>query len=203
MVRTASSAPGLRRIGDPRDIEIVNYEVEKEGVVKFKPIYEALHIWLTEHGFSHPVTGDDVIEDLYWERWVPAGHKEQHIWWRVKKDVNEYIRYYFEINYQTLLGSPSEVAYKGKKVKGEFIDFIVRVRGYLQFDINNKFQDSIAWKLRKIFFDKIYKDEMNQHKTEVYNAGMEIQRLLKHMFEMQSDKDVPVNFNPQMGYKEP
>lgn len=197
------STNGVRRIGDERDIQILKYEVEKEGILKFKPIYTAIHTFMTENGYTHPQTGSDKPEDLYWERWVPQGHKEQHVWWRLKKDVNPYIRYFFEINFQTLLAKPSEVAYKGKKVSAEFIDMNVKVEAVLQVDINDTFENSFVGKMKKTFFHKVYKDEVNQHKTDLYNFAMNLQRLVKHMFEMQSDKNAPVNFEPVLGYKEP
>ncbi|MBR9700466.1 hypothetical protein GOV11_01210 [Candidatus Woesearchaeota archaeon] len=194
---------GMRRMGDERDIVVVGYEVEKEGIIKFKPVYEAIWTFMKEKGYSHPITGSENIEDLYWERWMPAGHKEQHIWWRFRKDINKYIGYFVQINWQTLLVSPREVAHKGKKVNAEFIDCIVRFEFILQFDRHDLFKRSLGWKMKRLFFHKIYKDELNKHKQELYDFAMELQRLLKHLFEMQSDIPAPTNFMPPMGYKEP
>lgn len=201
-MRTETSN-GTLRLGDPRDVKIMEFEVEREGIIKFKPIYEALFNFFFEKGFRHPQDGGDKIEDLYWERWMPQGHKEQHIWWRLRKQINPYIHYYVQFDYQTLLVSPAETQHQGKKVKKvEFTDLICRVKIYLQFDLDNKFQKSLAWKLKKTFFNKIYKDEIDQHKSELYNFGMELNRLLKHLLEMQADKPQPEQFEPKMGYKE-
>jgi hypothetical protein len=197
-----TSAPGMRRLGDDRDILVIELEVEKEDVMKFKPVYEALHQYLAEAGFMHPQTNDDKIEDLYWERWVPSGAKEQHIWWRVYKRINPYIRYFVTIDWQTLNVTKAEVAYKNKKVSGEKIDCIVRIKCYLQWDYENKFQESFAWKFKKIFFNKIYEEDLKKQKKELERFALGAQRLVKSYFEM-TGGEFPTMFQPPLGYKEP
>ncbi len=202
-MRTATTN-GMLRVGDPRDIEIASYEVEREGIIKFKPIYEALHGFFFEKGFRHPQDGGDKWEDLYWERWMQAGHKEQHIWWRLRKEINPYIAYYVQLDFQTLLVSPADTQHKGKKIKKtEFTDLIIRPKIYLQFDIHDKFKNSMGWKFKKAFFNHIYSAEIDQHQAELYEFSQELRRLLKHLLEMQADKPYQTTFEPQMGYKEP
>lgn len=195
-------APGMRRIGDERDILVIELELEKEDVMKFKPVYEALHQFLGEEGFSHPQTGDDKIEDLYWERWNQSGAKEQHIWWRVHKNINKYIRYFVTIDWQTLNVTKAEVAYKNKKVSAEKIDCIVRIKCYLQWDYEDRFKESIGWKMKKVFFNKIYEEELKKHRKELERFALKAQRLVKSYFEM-AGGEYPVMFQPAMGYKEP
>jgi hypothetical protein len=200
MTEPATRAPGMRRIGDPRDIDVMAFELEKEDVMKFKPIYEALHQFLGEEGFAHPQSKNDQVEDLYWERWVPSGAKEQHIWWRVFKEINPYIRYYAEINWQTLNVTKAEVAYKNKKVSGERIDCIIRVRLFLQWDYHDRFKNSIGWKMKKVFFNRIYNEELQNQKHDLERFGLRMQRLVKYYFEMAGGEDHPVIFQPQMGW---
>ena len=154
-----------------------------------------------EEGFSHPLSDDDKIEDLYWERWTPSGAKEQHMWWRVKKDVNNYIRHFITINFQTLNVTKSEVAYKNKKVNAEKTDLIIRISCVLQWDINNKFESGLG-RFKKVFFNRIYNQELDQRKIDLHNFGLKLQRLIKNYFEMASDEEAPVIFFPPMGYKE-
>jgi hypothetical protein len=203
-VQTAvDTGAGMRRIGDARDISVIELELEKEDVLKLKPIYEAFHTFLIEEGYEHPVGGDEKIEDLYWERWVPSGAKEQHIWWRVKKDINKYIRYYIQIDWQTLNATKAEVAYKGKKVSGlEKTDVIVRIKCFLQWDMNNLFKDSMVWKFKKAFFNKLYNEEIKKHKQDLERFALKMSDFLKTYFEM-TGADYPTTFHPKMGYKEP
>lgn len=201
----APKAPGMRRMGDPRDYLVTEFELEKEDVMKLKPIYEALHQFLAEEGFTHPHTKNMEIEDLFWERWVPSGAKEQHIWWRVFKnpDQSKYIRYFIEINWQTLNVTKAEVAYKNKKVSAERTDCIIRFKLILQWDYDDLFEKSIGGKMKKMFFSKIYAEEVQKHKEEMLRLGNKLSRLVKYYFEMAGGEEQPVIFQPPMGYKEP
>jgi hypothetical protein len=205
MVTNEKTAPGMRRIDDPRDVQIFSFELEKEDVMRFKPIYEAMHQFLMEEGYGHPQSPEvpDMVEDLYWERWILSGAKEQHIWWRVKKDVSKYVRFFLIVNIQTLNVTKAEVAYKGKKVSGEKIDLIIRVWGYLQWDRDDRFQNSIAERFKKTFFTKIYQKEYDQKKDDFLRFAGKFNRLIKGYFEMVSEGATPVIFQPPMGYKEP
>lgn len=201
--RNEFKAPGMLRIGDSRDIPVLEFELEKEDVMKFKPLYEALHQFLAEEGFTHPQTKDDRIEDLYWERWIPSGAKEQHVWWRVHKEINPYVRYFVAIHQQTLNVTKAEVAYKTKKVNAERIDYIIRIKFWLQWDYHNKFENSLAWKMKRIFLNQIYDAELKQRKKDLEDFGMRMKALIKYYFEMTAERDYPVQLHPPMGYKEP
>ncbi len=200
-LRTAKSN-GMLRIGDPRDIQVASFEIEREDNLKFKPIYEALHDFLYELGFKHPHSKDDKFEDLYWERWVPSGAKEQHIWWRMRRDINPYIRYFIELNYQTLNVTKNEVAYKNKKVNLEKNDLILRLRAFVQWDVEDRFE-TLGGKIKKVFFHRVYMDELEQHKVELQRTVQRIQGLIKGFAEQSHDLPVEPNFQPAMGYKDP
>jgi hypothetical protein len=196
-------ARGLLRLGDPRDIQITNWELEKEDVMKFKPLYESLYYFMKEEGFVHPQLGDDVPEDLYWERWTPSGAKEQHIWWRMVKVINPFIRYFLHLQFQTLNVTKAEVAYKNRKVSGEKIDLIVRGQLYIQYDYDDKMKNSIAWQFRTKFFNRIYARELEDHKELVRQFNGRLTRLIRTYMDMQTDEEPVVNFYPPMGYKDP
>ncbi len=192
---------GIRRFGDPRDIEVSSFEIEKEDVMKFKPLYEALYLFLQEEKYKHPVFGEP--EELYWERWTPTGAKEQHFWWRLSKDsAKPYIRYLLVLNMQTLNVTKEEVAYKNKKVKGEKTDLIIRGTVFVQWDIKDEFRNSWAWRFRQMFFNNLYKDEIEFHKNEARAFSLKLQRLFKQYLEMTADSEIPQLFQPPLGYKE-
>jgi hypothetical protein len=201
--RTSPTAPGKLRKDDPeRDILVVKFELEREDIMKFKPLYEATYTWLQDEGFAHPNTKDDKIEEMYWERWTPSGAKEQHIWWRADKNPNQYVRYFLMINWQTLNVTKAEVAYKNKKVNAEKIDLIIRVEFWLQWDYKDLFKNSLAWQFRKIFFNKLYAQELEDHKNQLRETATKLHRLMRTYFEMTMEGDYPVQLFPPMGYKD-
>lgn len=198
----AAKTNGMLRVGDKRDIKVFDGEVEKESVMKLKPIYEALHEFLMEEGYAHPQSGDDIFEDLYWERHVPQGFKEQHIWWRATKDINKMIRYFVQLDYQTILVEPAEVAYKGKKKKLEKVDLIIRIKCYVQFDPEDILNKSMWGSFKRMFFNKLYHQEVLYHQGEMKEFAMRLQRLCKGFMEMQTDKEHPRIFHKPLGYKD-
>lgn len=200
--RVAKSGNYMLRFGDDRDIKVFEGEVERESVIKFKPIYEALHQFLIESGYTHPHSGNEQVEDLYWERWTPSGAKEQHIWWRVASTPSPYIRYFIQIDWQTLNITKTEIAYKGKKVAAEKNDLIIRVKAWVQFDIDDRFKDSILWRIKKVFFNRIYVQELEHHKLQLHNFVTEMMRMLKSILQMQHDESTPIRFEPPMGFKD-
>jgi hypothetical protein len=207
MVSNETTAPGMLRLTndenkETRDIQMFSFELEKEDVMRFKPIYEAIHQFLMEEGYTHAKTGDDLVEDLYWERWVPSGAKEQHIWWRVAKEFTPYLRHFLIINFQTLNVTKAEVAYKNKKVSGEKTDVTIRAFGYIQWDYNDKFKNSFAWQMRRVFFSKMYSAEYTQKKGDILRFQDKFVRLIKGYFEMVSESPTPIIPQPPMGYKE-
>jgi hypothetical protein len=194
---------GIRRIGDPRDILVTSWELENETIQVFKPMYRALHDYLKENGWEHPLSGDDVIEDLYWERWGPSGLKEQWAWWRCAQDKNQYVRWLVLLEWQTLFVKADQaITYKGKKAPGkvERINLKCMATFYLQFDINDLFKNSIAWKFKKAFFNRMYIQEMEQHRSDLYERAHKIEALVKRLMVLESDWDHPVLQYGPFGY---
>jgi|GEM_PF-6210474 len=193
----------MLRIGDKRDILVREFELEEDDLVKFKPMYESAFFFFTEEGFRHPQDGTDKIEDFYWERWTPTGAKEQHVWWRMYKDITPVIRWFVIVNFQTLNMTKKETQWKGKKIDGEKTDVVIRVKCYIQFDINDTLKNSVVWKIRRTFFNKIYYNEMEQAKENLKKFSVKIERFFKQYLEMIPDQEAPVDFWAPRGYKEP
>lgn len=196
----------IRRVGDDRDLLITQWKLENETEQIFKPIYRGIYDYLNENGWTHPLTDENLFEDLYWERWNPHdGMKEQWIWWRFKSDVNEYIRYLVLFEWQTLFVVPRDFTYKGKKPRGlkERINLILHAKFYLQFDINDKFKNSLAWKFKKAFFNRMYQQELEQHKEEVNTFALKLQRICKSYLALEKDEEWPVTQYGPLGYGDP
>jgi hypothetical protein len=203
MLRTATTMwPGktIRRFGDPRDIKVNEWLLENETIQILKPTYRAVHDFLRERGWAHPLSGDEVCEDLYWERWNHVGQKEQWIWWRWKLDINDYIRYLVVLDWQTLYVTEAETVYKGKKVKAESINLKLYAKFYLQFDIFDRFKNSIGWKLKKMFFNRMYIQEINQQKEEIMDFSLKLKLLTKGLMTLEREGEWPASQYGPLGY---
>jgi hypothetical protein len=209
MVENLMHAPGMLRVGDERDLLVSKFELEKEDVMKFKGLYEAVALFLQEEGYGHAKTtslagpGDINWEDLFWERWSPSGAKEQNAWWRVAKyDSNPYIRYFVSISFQMLNVTKAEVAYKNKKVNAERPDLIIRCECWMQWDYDDKFKNSMFGSFTKQFRKYFYHEEWEQKRKDFERFSWRMQRLMRTFLEMAVDQEAPVGLFPPLGYKE-
>jgi len=165
-------------------------------------MYRAIHDYFIENGFSHPLSGDDKFEDLYWERIRPNGDKEQWVWWRLAYDHNRYIRWLVIFDFQTLFIKKRELAYKGKKVGGlvEVNNLKMIAKFYIQFDYYDLFKNSLAWKFKRVFFNRMYKQEIEQHKEELHTFALKLNRVCKSLMAMTTDEEWPAQQYGKLGY---
>ncbi len=201
MVRTVLTN-GVRRIGDDRDILVTEWVLENETIQVFKPMYRAVHDYFIENGWVYPTTGDEKYEDLYWHRIRPNGDKEQWIWWRLVQDKNEFIRWLILFDFQTLFVKPREKLYKGKKVGGivEMNNLKMFAKFYLQFDIHDRFKKSPVWKFKRVFFNRIYKQEIEQHKEELLDFAQKLNHVCKSLMALDKDHAWPALQYGKLGY---
>lgn len=205
MRETAAKGNGMLRPGDSRDILVTEWEIEKETIMFFKMIYRQIWEYLKESEiYFHPQSGDMIIEDLYWERWEPSGEKSQWIWWRFLIGTgNPFLHGFCSWDYQTLYVRDKDKAYKGKKVPQSAItDLFIRAKFYLQFDRDDKFKNSIVWKFRRAFFNRIYYQEIQQIKSTIYQHAMDLNRLCKGILEAEADREWTTTSYGKLGYKE-
>lgn len=197
--------PEFLRPGDDRDIFVCKFEIEKVHYVKVKDFYTALHDDLRDAGWVDPVTKDDKFEGLYWERVLGDGKKEHNIWWRMVKTPphgSDYVRFALKVDIQTLMVSDTEIPYKGKKKKTQMADLICRMWFWVQWDYKNKFQKSIVKGLQKTFRRQLYKDEMEQHKLDLYNMAQKLRTWCKDYLDMEELGERPRLFQPERGYQD-
>ncbi len=193
------------RAEDERDIEVLSYELKKVDTTKIKPLYKQLYRFLEEEGYKS-LDGDSKPEDLYFEKMRPGGKREFNFWWRLKRDINKYIRYFLRLDWQGINLTQQKVKYKGKPIKADNGDLIIRAQLLLQFDIDGKWRKN--WFTKKIepyFLNNIYRKEIEKHKDQIYSFGMRMQTFIKRYLEMTSfeertGEDVK-RFHPKRGYK--
>ena len=200
--------PEFLRPGDSRDIFVVSFELEKDQYLKIKPLYEALYADLVQDNWEDPLGGDK-FESLYWEKINMNAMKEHNIWWRcvkypLGKDMKNmsYVRYALKVDFQTLAVNPTEIAYKNKKANVERADFILRMWFWVQWDWGDRFKNSTVKQFENLFRKKLYKQEIEQHKTNLYNFAQKLRQFVKDYLDMAEEGQRPRLFHPEGGYKD-
>lgn len=183
---------------------IHKFEIEIEYVHNLKELYKRLYFWLDDNGWKD-LWDMNNYEVRYWQRDLPAGLYEHHIWWRAWKTPgsmnhdNDFFKYFLKIDYQTIAGSRKEVMHKGKKWKLDKVNTILRVQSHLIVDWN---KDDKGWdkgllrSLKANFRQWQYKDRIQQEEENLFNITVDFQNAIKNFVELATDKDQPPNIYP-------
>ena len=189
---------------DPSDkehiIEMGNWELEHEDVLHLKNLYKLAHNWLMTHKFVSLNFNDDKIETLYFEKVNGSGAKEHHMWWRAHHIPNgsKYFKYYLKLDFQTLNTTTKETVYKGKKLKANMTDVIIRCTSYLMIDYQKLWRNhSILKYFYRSFLKYMYKDQIEYFKTDLWIRTYKLQDVMKQYMNLKTPEEMPHYFYDQ------
>lgn len=178
------------------------FEVEHSGDFQFKPFYQTVHRWFMYEEFEHwqPVDGGKP-EDMYWVHEQPSGTVDMLCFWRLKKKINDYVRYFCKFDFQVLGLKKKETMFQGKKVKTESLNITLRVWWWVQLDPEDRWEKSRFKFLKKSFYQYLYRDEPETHKERLKVISTRLMDLMKTYFSMPSREQHPRTFFPEYGFK--
>lgn len=178
------------------------FEIEVEYVHHLKELYKRVHLWLDEEGFKD-FNGRGDYETLYWQRDLPNGLTEHHIWWRAYKHPGmegkpqTQFTWFLKFNYQTIAVSKAEKMHKGKKWKMFQSNTIMRFEGHLITNFDEGFDNTFFLKGLKERWKKwIYKDRMKYFEDAFVGKLVELQDEIKAFLELRKGQETPPNIYP-------
>ena len=180
---------------------IHSFEIEIEYVHNLKELYKRLHFWLEDNGWKD-LWGRDDYEVRYWQRDLPGGLFEHHIWWRAWRHPgsmnhdNELFKYFFKIDYQTIAMSRKEIMHKGKKWKLDKGTTIMRVKSYLVIDWQKGWDKGFLKGMKARFQQWFYRDRIEQEQGNLFNITADFQNEIKRYLELAQDREQPPNVYP-------
>ena len=195
----------VRLRGAPRDIKVCNFEIEYEDVFHMKTLYKRMYDFLVEEGWKAAESdGDDNnYETLYWERKNQSDGMDHHVWWRCFRvpEGNRYYRYFLKIDMQTLNMKKIEVMHKGQKFGTNKGDVIIRVESYVQIDYRDEWEkNSITNYFKEKFKERIYAQEIDAYKKDLYAATYRLNTLIKQYLQLKNPMaDWGRSFHPEKG----
>jgi hypothetical protein len=182
------------------NIKVVQFEVEYEEVFHLKELYKRIKDWTGE--WNYKSVDDDLgeVESLYFERVLPSGALEHHIWWRFEKKFNNMIKFFIKFDYQTLNANKVEVMHKGKKANTNKLDLIIRVEGWIIIDNKHEFRKH--WLFRYFehwFFKRWYRKEIEAYKKRLWFEVYHLEDTIKHYLTLNTRDELAESFHPQKG----
>ena len=185
--------------------KVHSFEIEIEYVTHLKDLYKRLHFWMENEGFTD-FNGMQMYETLYWQRDLPNGAQEHHIWWRAYKypgmegNPQKQFRWFFKINMRTINTSRKEIMHKGRKWKMYQSNIVINLDAYLVREYEAGFKKSTF--LRSLF-DRwkswAYKDREDYFEDALIEKAVEFQNICKEFLELKQDQEQPPSIYPPGG----
>lgn len=176
-----------KRVG--KRINAAKFSVKVEDVYDLKSLYKVIKEWLDEENYYDEYGDEKFREKLYLDRTTKGG-KELWIWWRTikypegVKEKTGYVRYLIDINYHVLGMNKVEVMNKGKKIKLDKGEVEVMITADLELDYRKEWEKhGLLRNFIDLFQRRIYKKELETHKTLLYKEAYRLQALIKRYLE--------------------
>jgi hypothetical protein len=188
---------------DKETMQIAEFELEKEDVFHLKNLYKLIYEWFMMHGFtSLDASKDDKIEKLYWQRILPNGNSEHHIWWRTEKipNKNNYYKYVIKFDFQTLNMGKTDIVSRGQKIGTNKGDVILRCRAYLVLDYNRWWRNHSILKLFYGLWKRyVFRDRIEHLKTDLWVTTYKLEDVIKQYLNMKTPHEMQKPFHPELG----
>jgi len=188
---------------DPvHNIEVAWFEIEHEDVFHMKELYKLVHDWFTLNGFKDLDDGKENFETYYFQRDLPSGNSEHHIWWRTHNipKGNNYYKYYLKLDYQTLNMGKGEAMKKGVKMKTNLGDVVFRVRAFVMLDYKKEWRNhSILSLFDNFFIKRLYKKHIDFLREDLWIKVYGLNDVIKDYMKLKTSREMQKPFHPQLG----
>jgi len=146
-------------------------KVRYTGICDFKKLYQAMIKWFNQYDYD--------FQELDYKEYKEDGKRNLFVRWQADKPMNEYVRYYIQIE-ATLLDMKDVMVHKKKRLRTELsMEFC----GYLAKDYEESWYRSSILKFIRECYDKFaigsqLKIMEKELKDEVYKIMNEVKSYL-------------------------
>jgi len=187
-----------------------------KGWFNLEMLYKRAYEWLSEYDYVD-IDGDgDKFEHYFFENRSGDGIKtEMLFWWRTQKipDGNPMFRYRIFIDFQVLYLASDTYVVDGQKFKQDYGEVSLFIKPFLDVELNNKTnksllgggkitpwtKDGITGGLTNWFKNKVYRNQIEERRTELYNQVNELYAIIKQFLNMQNYVSVRRDMHPEKG----
>ncbi|MCX6709732.1 MAG: hypothetical protein NTV63_02125 [Candidatus Woesearchaeota archaeon] len=182
-------------------IELPQIEARHKATAVYKPLYEMLHDWFMEYGYSGKGGEDKYMETLYSVEENPGGDTI-HIWWRLSKNINKQIRYVFNFDYLGVAVNDIEVQFENKKIKAQKGELTMYINARIELDYENKWDKSPLMRFFQLYLrTRALKANLEMHKRLLQEEAYKLDALIKRYFDMYQFTPEKKTFVPKFGYE--
>jgi len=169
---------------DKKFIKVTQLRVKNNDTFLLQGLYNTMHDWLGDSGWQAE-SNTKIEETLFRKVEHASGAKDFRIQWRLKKNINAYIRYLIDIDFNILRIQDVEVIHQGKKIKSNKCDCDINMVIRMEYDYGGEW--SKHWLLKHmatVFPKRIYWQEFEQHRKNAYWESYKFMEIIKDFWKM-------------------
>ena len=170
-------------------IPSASFMVKVEDVFNMKDFYKMVKEWLDEEDYFDEFGTENYREKLYLHRTL-QGATEILVWQRTMKypeGVNPktgYLRYLLNVDYHVLYMKDVEVMHKGRKLKMQKGEVEALIKADVELDYRGEWKKhGFLGRFVDIFQKRIYRQEIEYHRINLYREAYRLQALIKRYLE--------------------
>lgn len=167
-----------------KKIIIDDTRIKHKDFYNMKYLYMMCHEWLIEHQWG-PRSDHKWPERMYTHRWLQDGGQEIWVWWRMRKEFNNFFRYDMDIDWHVVGMEKAELVKDGKKFKVDKGEMEFKIYLKLIFDPKKDFDKSkFLNSLKETFYERIYYKDVLAHRKQLYHMVYEFKQAIKTYFNL-------------------
>mgnify|MGYP001595893206 CR=1 FL=1 len=140
---------------------IFSAKIKQVGLANFKDFYSFAYDWLVGEGY-------DITEKKYSEK-VGGDSKDIDIEWDAVRKISDYFKFVMNITWQILGLKDAEVVKDNKKIITNKASFEIKVKGILNKDYENKWEDHPFWKFLRGVYDRyIIRTRVTEYENKLF-----------------------------------
>ncbi|MFH2027850.1 MAG: hypothetical protein ABIJ08_01815 [Nanoarchaeota archaeon] len=191
-------------------------KIKYKDVFHLKNLYVMLHEYLYEEGWmgmpqaekgvsKYASNAHSNIEKMYLEKFTQkglhSGGKEMWIWWRLYKmpdsKFSAYFRYRLDIDWHMVYVQDREVIHQGKKMKVQWAEIEMMLRGFIEADYKNEWENHWFLKhVQEMYENRIMSQELEKREKELWREIYRLQGVIKRYWNLRTFVPVPEPFHP-------
>ncbi len=168
--------------------KVVDYKVKFKDVFHARWFYEQKMEYVTDNGWSTALPGskNNEFEHKYLEQWDAKGARFIWYHWRLQKPgPSPYIKWYLDIDAQTVALNNHEIMIDGKKTKLHKGELYLHIHAWIQTDPDQKWANHWFLKhIKKMWEERIYGGEYAVSREQLIKEAYELQDWVKRYFKL-------------------
>jgi hypothetical protein len=185
------------------DIEVHVSEVKSTNIFQVNRIYEDLHEWFMMKNYASN-SDSQFPEKFFWEQRSQNQGREFWIWWRLQKGEkgNSFVKRHIDIDFHGVGITEAEAMWKGQKYKVNKGKMEILIKGWIQFDPDDKWEKGILGPWLEIFWKRWHGPQFRKHKRELLGDIATVQEICRQFFNLPARGGRLKSFSAPRGIEE-